>query len=227
MKKGLVFLMVFLMMFSCAALADESVNVYVSITDDIGVLQMAYEAVNATDIDADGIITIGDALAAAHIAKHENGADAFGMAKTEFGLSMTKLWGAENGGAYGYCLNDASAMSLLDPVAEGDHVKAYVYTDLAMWSDTYSYFAAPAAEVKTGEELELLLNASGYDANFAPVTFAVEGARLAVNGQGVDITTDAEGKAVISFVNPGTYVLSAFSGTMTLVAPVCVVTVTE
>ena len=39
--------------------------------------------------------------------------------------------------------------------------------------------------------------------------------------------TDAEGKAVISFVNPGTYVVSAFSGTMTLVAPVCVVTVTE
>ena len=227
MKKVLALLMVMLMVFPVLSLAEESVQVYVSITDDTGALVLAYEPIAVVDIDADGALTFGDALASAHAAKHENGADAFGMAATEFGLSMTKLWGVENGGAYGYCLNDASAWSLLDPVVEGDHVKAYVYTDMANWSDTYCYFAAPAAQVKTGENLELVLNANGYDANFAPVTFAVEGARLALNGQGVDIMTDAEGKAVISFVNPGTYVVSAFSGTMTLVAPVCVVTVTE
>ena len=227
MKKVLALLVVLMMVFPVLSLAEESVQVYVSITDETGALVMAYEAVTVTDTDADGALTFGDALVAAHAAKHENGAEAFGMAQTEYGLSMTKLWGVENGGAYGYCLNDASAWSLLDPVAEGDHVKAYIYTDMTTWSDTYCYFAAPAAEVKAGETLELVLSANGYDANYAPVTFAVAEAQLAVNGEGVDIVTDAEGKAAISFETPGTYVVSAFSSSMTLVAPVCVVTVAE
>ena len=226
MKRVLAFLMTLLMVCSCA-FAQENVNVYVSITDDTGALVLAYEQVEVSDVDADGVISIGDALAAAHAQKHENGADAFGLAATEFGLSMTKLWGVENGGSYGYSLNDASSWSLLDPVAEGDHVKAFVYTDLAMWSDTYSFFQTPAAEIKAGDALELLLQANGYDENFAPVTFAVENAQLAIDGVGVDVWTDAEGKAAVSFEKFGTYVVSAFSGTMTLVAPVCIVTVIE
>ena len=91
MKKVLALLMVLLMVFPVLSLAEESVQVYVSITDDTGALVLAYEPITVTDIDADGMLTFGDALASAHAAKHENGADAFGMAATEFGLSMTKL----------------------------------------------------------------------------------------------------------------------------------------
>ena len=226
MKKFLAFLMMLLMVCSCA-LAEDGVSVYVSITDAAGVLVLAYEEVAVTDIDGDGVVSIGDALTAAHIQKHENGADAFGLVASEYGLSMTKLWGTDNGGSYGYCINDGSAWSLLDPVAQGDHVKAYAYTDLAAWSDTYSYFNVPAAEVKAGEALELVLTASGYDENFAPVSFAVEGAAISVDGSACEITTDAEGKVTLTFAAAGTYVVSASSETMTLVAPVCVVTVTE
>lgn len=230
MKKFLALLLTLLLVFSLTASAEEaaqSVSVYVSITDDTGALALAYESVAATDTDGDGVVSIGDALAAAHTAHHAEGAAAFGMAKTEFGLSMTSLWGVENGGSYGYCLNDASAWSLLDPVKDGDHVKAYAYTDLTAWSDTYSYFAAPAAQVKAGEVLELVLSASGYDANFAPVMLAVADAVITVDGAATEVKTDAEGKASLTFDAAGTYVVSAKSETMTLVAPVCIVTVNE
>lgn len=227
MKKTLIFLMVLLMVFSATAFASEEVQVFVSITDDTGALVMAYEPVAVTDVDDDGVLSIGDALAAAHAAGHESGAEAFETAQTEYGLSMTRLWGVENGGSYGYCLNDASAWSLLDPVKEGDHVKAYAYTDLAAWSDTYSYFAAPAMESKASEAVELVLYASGYDENFAPVTLAVADAVITVDGNAAEIKTDTDGKASISFDAAGTYVVSAISGSMTLVAPVCIVTVAE
>ena len=227
MKKLLVLLLALLMAFSLPVSAEEALHAYVSITDDTGALVLAYESVAVTDADADGVVTIGDALACAHAAFHEAGSEAFGLAKTEFGLSMTKLWGVENGGSYGYSLNDASSWSLLDPVAEGDHVKAYAYTDLMAWSDTYSYFAAPAAEVKVGEAVELVLKASGFDVNFAPVTLDVEDAVITVNGEDSGVKTDAEGKASLTFDAAGTYVVSATSESMTLVAPVCIVTVNE
>lgn len=227
MKKLLVLLTVLLMALTTTAAAQESVNVYVSITDDTGALALAYQTVAVTDADADGALTISDALAAAHAANHENGVDAFGTAVTEYGLSMTRLWGVENGGSYGYCLNDASAWSLLDPVAEGDHVKAYAFTDLTAWSDTYSYFAAPAVNAKVGETVELVLSASGYDASFAPITLAVADAVITVDGAATEIRTDAEGKASVAFDAAGAYLVSAASETMTLVAPVCIVTVVE
>ncbi len=227
MKKFLVLLLALLMALSLNASAEEALHVYVSITDDTGALVLAHEAIAVTDADGDGALTIGDALACAHAAKHEAGAEAFGIAKTEFGLSMTRLWGVENGGSYGYCLNDASAWSLLDPVAEGDHVKAYAYTDLEAWSDTYSYFNVPAMEIKVGEVAELVLTASGYDASFAPITFAVENAAITVDGFKTHNLTDAEGKTSFAFQTLGTYVMSAVSESMTLVAPVCVVTVSE
>jgi hypothetical protein len=81
------------------------------------------EAVTAADHDGDGAYTIPDALAAAHAA-HPDGAEAYTVAQTQWGLSLMELWGVENGGSYGYYLNDAMATGLLAPVAEGDHIKA-------------------------------------------------------------------------------------------------------
>lgn len=225
MKKFLSLLMVLLM--SAVPAFAEDAQVYVSISDDTGALVLAYEAIAVTDADADGALTICDALACAHAAKHENGAEAFLAEETEFGLSLMKLWGVENGGSYGYYLNDASAWSLLDPVQPGDHVKAYAYTDLAAWSDAYSFFAAPAAEAAVGAELALCLSAAGYDEAWNPVTLAVEGASITVNGEACGAVTDAQGKAALTFDQPGVYVVSAVSENQTLVPPVCRVTVTE
>lgn len=228
MKKILSVLLTLAMLVSLTAFAEEAAPaVYVSISDDAGALVLAYQAVTLTDQDGDGALTICDALMAAHAAYHPNGAEGFLAEKTEWGLSMYRLWGVENGGSYGYCVNDASVMSLVDPVQAGDHVKAYAYTDLNAWSDTYSYFAAPVAAAAPNAEIPLTLFASGYDANWAPVTLPVAGAAITVNGAATEIITDENGCAVLSLAEGGEYVISAVSGTQVLVPPVCIVTIAE
>ena len=205
---------------SVVSAADDAV--YVTIAN--GSLMLAYESVPLTDIDGDGALTVNDALIAAHDAAFEGGAEAgFASADTEFGLSMTKLWGNDSG-SFGYYVNNASALSLADPVKAGDHIVAYVYTDLDTWSDTYSFFDITTAD---GEKVTLTLSASGYDENWAPVTNPVSGAVITVDGEKTDIVTNEEGKAIVSVEDAGKHIISAVSDTMTLVPPVCVLTVTE
>ena len=226
MKKLLALLICLLL--ACPALAEApaSAEVFVSITDGEGALVLAYAPVVVTDADGDGALTICDALIAAHAAHYPEGAEGFAVAPSQYGLSMVKLWGVENGGSYGYCLNDASAWSLADPVVTGDHVKAYVYTDLVAWSDAYSFFAAPAMEAVVGAQVPLTLSAAGYDEAWNPVTLPVAGAVITVNGEALEVVTAEAGQAVVAFPEPGVYVVSAVSDAMTLVAPVCIVTVT-
>lgn len=229
MKKFLSALLAMLMLFSCIAFAEPADNtVYVSISDDTGALVLAYAPVALTDADGDGALTICDALMAAHAAYHPDGAAAFLAEDTEWGKSLYILWGVDNGGSYGYMLNDASPLSLLDEVHAGDHVKAYAYTDLTAWSDTYSCFAAPVAAAAANGEVVLILSAAGYDESWNPVTYPVQGAFLVVDGEVYDaVVTDAEGKFVLTFPEAGVYIVSAVSNDLTLVPPVCIVTVTE
>lgn len=214
-----------LCMFACKANEDEIPEnaIYVTISD--GSLVLVRRAVSLSDADGDGATTVGDALLLAHDAAYEGGAAAgFDSAETEYGLSMTKLWG-NTSGAYGYCVNDASAMSLYDTVAVGDHVYAYIYRDLETWSDVYSYFDQSAVETAKGEQVTLTLTYAGYDAAWNLVTAPVSNAVITVNGEATSYTTDAEGKVTLSFDKKGSYTLSATSETLTLVPPVCVVTV--
>lgn len=228
MKKILSTLLALAMLISLTAFAEEAPTVYVSITTDSGALVMTYAPVVLTDADGDGALTICDALMAAHTAYHPDGAEAFLAEDTEWGKSMYRLWGVENGGSYGYCVNDASAMSLVDPVKAGDHVKAYAFTDLTYFSDTYSYFNAPVAAAAVNTEITLTLSANGYDEAWNPVTYAVQGAFPIVDGEVDDsIVTDAEGQFVLTFPEAGVYTISAVSNDLTLVPPVCIVTVTE
>ena len=227
MKKFLSLLLVVWMLVSLTASAEAAPTVYVSISDDTGALVLAYVPVALTDADGDGALTICDALMLAHAAHHPEGAEAFLAEQTEWGLSLYKLWGVENGGSYGYMLNDVSAWSLVDPVKDGDHVKAYAFTDLTAFSDTYAYFTAPVAAAVVNTEIALTLNAAGYDEAWNPVTLPVAGATLTVNGEKTDIVTDENGNAVLTLAEVGTYTVSAVSETMTLVPPVCIETVTE
>ena len=148
MKKiaSCILALICLFSFAHAEVTPEGINVFVSITDDQNNLVLAYEPVFVTDQDNDGTFTIADALACAHAQKHENGAEAFAYAPTEYGLSLTLLWGIDNGGSYGYMVNDSNPMSLSDAVYEEDHIKAYCYTDLVAWTDTYSFFTFPYAD---------------------------------------------------------------------------------
>lgn len=209
-----------------AAETDASATVYVTISDAEGQLVLTQEAITVTDVDADGALTINDALYAAHEAKYEGGAAAgYGSGMTDYGLSMNKLWGTENGGSYGYYVNNASAWSLADPIKDGDTINAFVYTDLTAWSDKYCFFDVNTVAGAVNSEVTLTLSAAGYDAEYNPITTPVSDAAITVNGTTTAYKTDAEGKVTLELENIGKYVISATSDTMTLVPPVCVVTV--
>lgn len=229
MKKLIATVSAIALTFSTAftAFAAETADVYVTISDGTGALSLAQEKITVTDVDTDGALTINDALYVAHENYYNGGADAgFASSETEYGLSLNKLWGVENGGSYGYYKNNASAMSLSDTVAEGDYITAYAFGDLTAWSDVYSWFDVDSAELDTGAEMTLTLCYAGYDADWNPVTLFASNAVITINGEKTSFTTDAQGKAEIKLDEAGEYVISAVSDTQTLVPPVCKVTVT-
>ncbi len=232
MKKFFATVLTLIMMvtFSLNAFAngtDETVEVFVTISDGSGKLVLAQEKIVISDTDSDGMLTFSDALYCAHEAKYEGGAAAgYEAVPSAYGISLLKLWGTENGESYGYYINNVSALSLNDTVKNGDYVYAYAFTDLVSWSDTYSYFDINTLEAKQNDEVTLKLLAAGYDEDFNPITFPVEGATITVNGTATEYRTDAEGKATVKLTDTGSCVISAASETYTLVPPVCTAEVT-
>lgn len=229
MKKTKLFavLTALVMMFALCALPvhAEGLEVLVSISDgnsDNGV-ELAWEKVTVVDCDNDGQLTINDALFSAHEKHFKGGAGAgYAFAPTEFGLSLNKLWGVENGGSYGYYINDASPLSLSDTVKDGDRIYAYAFADLTAWSDMYTYFDKCQLEADKGDEITLTLSGASYDAEWNPVTVPVEGAKILIDGKDSGVVTDAEGKAVVTLNGSGQQIISAASDSAVLVPPVCV-----
>lgn len=205
--------------------AADAPTVYVTISDGNGKLVLTRAAVSITDADGDNAITINDALYAAHAAHHKDGEDAYKTVESAWGLSLTKLWGVENGGSYGYYLNNASPMSLADPIKDGDTVQAFIYTDTDTFSDQFCFFDQGTINGKAGDTVSLTLKAAGFDAanNYAPIEIPVSGATITVDGKDSGVKTDEEGKFTLTLSGTGTIVISAISETQTLVPPVCVV----
>ena len=184
-------------MLCTSALADEAdpvtADVYVTIANK-SELALAHEKITATDRNGDGAINIDEALYAAHEAKYNGGAAAgYASAESQWGVSMTMLWG-DTSGAFGYYVNNASAMVLTDVVNAGDYICAFVYADSVMWSDTYCYFEFATTTITQRDELTLTLFSAGYDAEWNPVVLPVEGATILVDGVRTACKTDAEGK---------------------------------
>ncbi len=234
MKKVLSLTLALLMLigiFSINAFAADTApaadaTVYVTIANK-GSLVAVQEAVTVKDKNEDGKLTIDEALFAAHEAKYEGGASAgYGSSLTQYGLSMTKLWGDTSGG-FGYYVNNASAWSLADAVKEGDYVNAFVYSDLAAMSDKYCYFDKATASGTHNGTLTLTLSYAGYDASYNPVALPVEGATITIDGVETTFKTDAEGKVTITLDKAGDIVIGATSDSMTLMPPVCKVNVAE
>lgn len=211
------------------ALAEtETIDVYITVADENGNVALAMEKISVSDTDGDGAITVNDALYAAHEAKFEGGAEAgYKSYEGAYGLAIEMLWGVNNGGAYGYYVNNASAMSLADTVKSGDLINAFIYTDLTAWSDTYCFFDVNTASAEAGTEFTLVLSAAGYDESLNPITVPVENAVITVNGTATEFKTDSDGCAAITVDTAGTYIISATSDSAALVPPVCVVTVVE
>ncbi|MBQ7335530.1 MAG: hypothetical protein IJW92_03545 [Clostridia bacterium] len=201
-------------------------EVFVTIANK-GELVMTQEKILAVDKNEDAKIDIDEVLFAAHEAKYEGGAAAGYSSYTgDYGLSLGTLWG-DNSGSFGYRVNNASAWSLADEVAENGYVYAFVYKDTTAWSDSYSFFNVNTANAAKNGTLELVLNGAGYDADWNPITVPVAGATITVNGVATEYVTDSEGKATIKLDTVGNFVISATSENSILVPPVCKVTVNQ
>lgn len=200
---------------------EAEVDVFVSVASEGALVFGNYMTV--IDMDKDGALTISDAIACAHLAGFEGGNEAgYATAETEYGLSVTKLWGIENGGSYGFYLNNAYVDSLLAPLTEGDVVSAFSYADLTGWSDAFCYFDKITAE--SDGEITLTLTYLAFDENYNTVPTPVNGAKITVDGAETEFVTDENGSVTITAEN-GEHVVSAISDTMTLVPPVCIITV--
>ena len=98
--------------------AEDTAQVKVTISDTNGAVAVCQQEITVTDVDSDGALTINDALVIAHD-KFYDGGSAAGYASSvgTYGLAVDKLWGTENGGAFGFRdqLQDAVNLILLDP----------------------------------------------------------------------------------------------------------------
>lgn len=187
---------------------------------------MLLRSITVEDLDGDGKYTIDEALRAAHAACCPAGAA--GYTTTADGW-VTTLWG-DASGAFGYCVNDASAWSVADELTSGDRLSAYIYYDVAGYSDRYAYFDEPRLTVAVGTEQTLTLAWNGYDESWSTVTgAAVSGAPLgvfdaktgaysesdALRGEHLfgeiymKPSTGLDGKVSFSFTKTGTYYLTA------------------
>ena len=206
--------------------AEDGIEVFVSVSN--GNLCLSGEKINVRDIDNDGKITINDALYCAHQEKFEGGAEeGYESSMGAYGLKIDKLWGVNNGDAFGYYVNNSSAMSLGDTLKNGDRIYAFSYTDLNNFSDTFSYFETFSVTVKENEDLSLMLSTAGYDEMWNPISLPCKNAKITVDGKVTDLMTDDDGKVTISFEKKGKYVISAVSETQNLVPPVCLINVTK
>ncbi len=195
----------------------EGTKVYVTIAN--GELALSQAEVYVQDKNSDGTLSIDETLYAAHEQYYKGGAEAgYASAEGQFGLGLTKLWGVEKGSSYGYYVNNVSAMSLADAVAEGSYVNAFVYTDETAWTDRYCWFDKNTVN---GKEAELTLMGASFDENFNFVPTPVAGAVILIDGKETEFVTDAEGKVTVK-LNGKKAVISAKSANEILVPPVCI-----
>ena len=221
----------FLAFLSVQALAQEEsaerIYVYVTVCDQNGALVLAREEITVRDLDGDGIYTMDEALRCAHEAHYQGGADGYASEQTAYGTSMTKLWGVENNGAFGYYLNQTSPQSLEDAVKQGDEIDTFVYTDLDAFGDTYCFFDKTHVAVSGKEKLTLTLVSYSYEENWNTVTVPVANAKISIDGKSTAFVTDEDGKVTLSFDGTGYCVVSASKDGALLVPPVCAVAVSS
>lgn len=204
-----------LLSFGIGAEQNTFVTVTIAVRGELAIIQ---KSVLVTDADGDGALTVNDALICAHQEYYDGGADAgYGYYQSEYGLSMSKLWGDESG-MYGYYLNNASCMSLADPIKNDDHIVAFVYKN-SDYSDIYCYFIGRDGGGHVGESTTVVLMAHGYDENWNSITYPLEGATITMDGVPTDYVTNEKGEATISLNETGSWWLGAISDAQTLVPP--------
>lgn len=218
MKKIVSSIIVIVMLLSVIGIfasCEKGPSVYVTVYDGKSVVAVN-EKVAIEEGKSDDLGSVFKAISEKH-------GKTFETETGEYGPYITCLWDIKNGGAYGYYVNDTMSMGLTDKVKDGDRVYVFVYSDATAYSDVYSFFDAKEITAKKGETVTLTLKYCGFDENWAPVALPVENATVTIDGVAVNAKTDAEGKITFTVSKSG--VISATTDEMTLVPPVCVLTV--
>lgn len=141
----------------------------------------------------------------------------------------------------GYYINSSSAAVSTEAILnDGDTAEFFFYQDTAGWSDKYTYFDTKEKTAKAGEDFELILTMSGYDAYWQPVEVPIDGTSKSnditintVNKDGsisepLDAAVGEDGKVSLRFDEAGSYIVTAqgfVNETNPIVAPICMVTV--
>ena len=209
---------------------------------------MADKPVTVKDLNGDGVLTVDEALKAAHEAYcpggYESSAGTYGTGY------VTKLWGVANKGYLFYVDNVPlfeGVQSSSSKVEEGSHLYASILQDEKHWADWYTYFDKTTATVEAYSDLTLKLSGFLGMSQSKPTASAVSGVSVGTWVDGkfkvIDgLTTDKDGTVTVSFEEAGTYVITA-NGTVhdkvtdygsteavdwdcPIMAPYCVVTVT-
>ena len=231
-KRGLALLLSLMLVLSlCPAAAwagTEEVEVEISVylqgmlAFDINSDLMFRRTVTVTDVDADGTLTLNDALIAAHTAYYAEGASGYVVQRGY----VTKLWGVQSDSC-GFFRNDALTDSVsAEIIQNGDRITAFTYYDTQYYSDRYTAFDKTSAVLAVGEEMELTLTGSGYDEYYSLETKPVATAPLGVlnmetgafskpasmRGEKVygsiylpNPSTELNGEVTFSFTEPGVY----------------------
>ena len=200
------------------AAQEETAHVYVSVAN-AGGTALANQEIALPDADGDGVLTVHDAMLAAHDAQFEGGAAAgYASKEEEGGRIATMLWG-ETAGSFGIYVNHAPVEDLLAPVQSGDLLYAFVCgeADEAL----YCYFDVSHASVGGEETLTLALTARASGEEAQPVADAV----IQIDGRDTAFRTDAEGKVTLQFDGSGSCIVSARKEGVSMLPPVCAVSV--
>ncbi len=153
-----------------------------------GEIVVANEFVEFEDFDESGDYNIDEVLRAAH--KQFGKEEDYASSKSDWGLSITKLWGDESG-AFSYYKNDEMVMTdLSEAVVDGERVNAFVFADQTNWSDAYTYFESNVVQDGT---LTTTVFKMGFDENWNPASVPAEGAEVFLGETSIG-KTDAEGK---------------------------------
>jgi len=178
------------------------------------------------DTNDNDYIDVDDVLRTAH---DEAGfSDGYATVNGQWGKAVSKLWGVENGGSYGYAINDEFADSLDDKVNNGDYICAYVFKDTESYTDTYTYFDKtelnlkyynPTANLKLNK---FFFNYESSKTESAPVTVANI---TTLEDSSIKGTIDNEGNVSITLKPGNTYTVVARNDESNYIPAFCKVTV--
>ena len=236
MKKRLqALLIIFVMLLGllpAGAFAQNSINVFVSISQYGGFVTAkdgSFMAAKKIELSGKESYTIDDVLKTTHELYCSDGGAGYATEENEYygGLSIKTLWG-DNSGNFGYYTNGNMAWALSGAVSDGDYVEAFIYTP------SYEGYSKFDSFSKTPDEngiLNLSLTyVSGYGdetTNYAPIVEPCEDAEITVDNIKTGIKTNSNGSASITLA-PGNHFVSAIktketNGTVSTVitAPVC------